>query len=198
MPINKITQQDYTKFSRVFQLKLPLNIEVTIPKDNSVRLLGQIVKKMHLTELYRSYFRIRKNKATPRQMLKILIYAYMNRIYSSRQIAQACHRDINFMYLLEDMPAPDHATIARFRSLHFAPCAKVIMSRLDQILADNGELSLRHIFIDGTKIEAAANKYTFAWKKAVTRNQQKLTEQGAGTVSGSATVIPRRTTTPPS
>ena len=131
-------------------------------------------------------------------MLKILIYAYMNRIYSSRQIAQACHRDINFMYLLESMPAPDHATIARFRSSHFAPCAKVIMSRLDQILADNGELSLRHIFIDGTKIEAAANKYTFAWKKAVTRNQQKLTEQGAGTVSGSATVIPRRTTTPPS
>ena len=65
MAINKITQQDYTKFSRVFQLKLPLNIEVTIPKDNSVRLLGQIVEEMHLTELYQSYFRIRKNKATP-------------------------------------------------------------------------------------------------------------------------------------
>ena len=73
------------------------------------------------------------------------------------------------------MPAPDHATIARFRILHFAPCAKVIMSRLNRILADNGgELSLRHIFIDGTKIEAAANKYTFVWRKAVTRNQQKL------------------------
>ena len=68
-------------------------------------------------------------------------------------------RDINFMYLLEDIPAPDYAAIARFRSLHFVPCAKIILARLNQLLADNGELSLRHIFIDGTKIEASANRY---------------------------------------
>ena len=62
-----------------------------------------------------------KNQATPRQMLKLVIYAAMNRIYSSRDIRKACKRDINFMYLLEGMPAPDHATIARFISLHFLP-----------------------------------------------------------------------------
>ncbi|MFV0242799.1 MAG: transposase [Lacrimispora sphenoides] len=44
----------------------------------------------------------------PRQMLKIMIYAYMNKLYSSRDIKTACHRDINFMFILEDSPAPDH------------------------------------------------------------------------------------------
>ena len=48
-----------------------------------------------------------KNQAMPRQMLKLVIYAAMNRIYSSRDIRKACKRDINFMYLLEGMPAPE-------------------------------------------------------------------------------------------
>lgn len=177
MRLNKLTHKNYTKLGNVFQLKLPLNIDVIIPKDDSVRLLGQIIEEMDLREIYQSYSRLRKNQPTPRQMLKILIYAYMNRIYSSRQIELACKRDINFMYLLEDAVAPDHTTIARFRSLHFAPVAKIMLARLNQLLAENGELSLDNIFIDGTKIESASNKYTFVWKRAVTRNLQKLLDK---------------------
>ena len=78
------------------------------------------------------------------------------------------------MYLLEGMPAPDHATFARFRSIHFAPCAKRILAEMSNLLYDLGEISGETIFIDGTKIEACANKYTFVWKKAVSKNQEKL------------------------
>jgi hypothetical protein len=86
----------------------------------------------------------------------------------------ACTRDINFMYLLEGSPVPDHATFARFRSLHFAQCAENILAKMSNFLYDIGEISGDGIFIDGTKIEACANKYTFVWKKAVTKNQAKL------------------------
>ena len=78
------------------------------------------------------------------------------------------------MFLLEGTPAPDHATFARFRSIHFAPCSKRILAEMSNALFDLGEISGRTIFIDGTKIEANANKYTFVWKKAVTKNQAKL------------------------
>ena len=78
------------------------------------------------------------------------------------------------MYLLEGHKTPDHATIARFRSLHFAPCSKRILAEVTNMLFDMGEISGETIFIDGTKIEACANKYTFVWKKAVTKNQTKL------------------------
>lgn len=174
MPINNILHKNYILTQEFYQLKLPLDIDGIIPDNDSVRLLSQFVEEMNLSELYSTYSRIRKNSATPRQMLKIMLYAYMNRKYSARDIEIACHRDINFMFLLEGLPAPDHATIARFRTLHFAPFAKKIFAEMSEILYALGEISGKNIFIDGTKIESCANKYTFVWKKAVTKNLAKL------------------------
>ena len=174
MRLNKIIQRDYTSFSLYYQIKLPLDLEISIPSDDPVRLVSAFVEEMDLSELYKTYSRIRKNQATPRQMLKLVIYGAMNRIYSSRDIQKACKRDINFMYLLEGMPAPDHATIARFISLHFSACAKVLLAQMSDLLYLLGEISGKTIFIDGTKIESAANKYTFVWKRAITKNQARL------------------------
>ena len=155
-----------------YQLKLPLNLEAIIPEDDSVRLLSQFVEAMDLTDLYSTYERI--NSVSPRTLLKIVLYSYMNGDYSSRSMELNCKRDINFMFLLEGAPAPDHATFARFRSIHFAPCSKRILAEMSNTLFNLGEISGETIFIDGTKIEASANKYTFVWKKAVTKNQAKL------------------------
>lgn len=165
-------QKDYTLNAEGYQLKLPLSIETIIPEDDSVRLLSQFVEAMDLTDLYSTYERI--NSVSPRTLLKIVLYSYMNGDYSSRSMELNCKRDINFMFLLEGALAPDHATFARFRSIHFAPCSKRILAEMSNTLFDLGEVSGETIFIDGTKIEASANKYTFVWKKAVTKNQAKL------------------------
>ena len=165
-------QKNYSENSSGYQLKLPLNIETIIPENDSVRLLSQFVDEMDLTDLYSTYERI--NSLSPRTLLKIVLYSYMNGDYSSRSMELNCKRDINFMFLLEGHSAPDHATLARFRSIHFAPCSKRILAEVSNLLFDLGEISGETIFIDGTKIEANANKYTFVWKKAVTKNQAKL------------------------
>ncbi len=165
-------QKNYNLNQSGYQLKLPLNLEILIPEDDSVRLLSQFVEAMDLTDLYSTYERI--NLVSPRTLLKIVLYSYMNGDYSSRSMELNCKRDINFMFLLEGMPAPDHSTFARFRSIHFAPCSKRILAEMSNALFDLGEISGETIFIDGTKIEACANKYTFVWKKAVTKNQAKL------------------------
>ena len=177
MQLNKILQGDYTISSLNHQIKLPIDIELSIPSDDPVRLVSAFVEEMDLSDLYETYDRIRKNQASPRQMLKIVIYAAMNRIYSSRDIESSCKRDINFMYLLEGAPAPDHSTLARFISLHLSQCSKSVMSQVGTILLDLGEISGENIFIDGTKIESVANKYTFVWKKALTKNMAKLAEK---------------------
>lgn len=174
MRLNKILQKDYTLSSLYYQIKLPLDVEILIPADDPVRLLSAFVEGMELSDLYQTYGKIKKDQATPRQLLKIMVYASMNRIYSSRDIETACRRDINFMYLLEGKPAPDHATFARFISLHFAQCSKKTLAEVSKLLYSLGEISGESIFIDGTKIESIANKYTFVWKKAVTKNQAKL------------------------
>ena len=167
-----LLHKNYTLNEEGYQLKLPLNLETIIPVDDSVRLLSQFVEAMDLTDLYSTYERI--NTVSPRMLLKIVLYSYMNGDYSSRSMELNCKRDINFMYLLEGKPVPDHATFARFRSIHFAPCAKRILAEMSNLLYELGEISGETIFIDGTKIEACANKYTFVWKKAVSKNQAKL------------------------
>lgn len=174
MRLNKLLQKDYTLSSLYYQIKLPLDVEILIPADDPVRLLSAFVEGMELSDLYQTYRKIKKNQATPRQLFKIMVYASMNRIYSSRDIETACRRDVNFMYLLEGKPAPDHATFARFISLHFAQCSKKTLAEVSKLLYSLGEISGKSIFIDGTKIESVANKYTFVWKKAVTKNQAKL------------------------
>ena len=180
---NFTLHKDYTLYGDNHQLVLPIDLGRLIPSDDSVRLLSQFIERMFLGDLYRTYCREgHENEPTPRQMLKIMIYAYMNHKYSSREIENACQRDINFMWLLEGAKPPDHSTIARFRSLHFAPCAERIMAEVSQFLYQMGELSGEAIFIDGTKIEACANKYTFVWKKAVTKNLEKLLSKLAGIV----------------
>ena len=127
--------------------------------------------------LYSTYSKVKENQVSPRQMLKIMLYAYHERNYSSRGIEKACNRDINYMYLLEGRSAPDHATIARFRSIHFSPVAEKHLSLTVNYLMELGEIGGNEIFIDGTKIEANANKYTFVWKKSVTKNQARLLDK---------------------
>jgi len=177
MKNKQITHQDYTTWGTSYQLVLPLNFEIQIPKNDPVRLLRHFIGGMDLSELYSTYSRFEKNQASPRQMLAILVYANMNGIFSSRKIETACKRDINFMYLLEGKRGPDHATIARFRSRHLSTCIKSIFAQMDAKLNEMGELSLKQLFIDGTKIESCANKYTFVWKKSVTKQMAKLIEK---------------------
>lgn len=149
--------------------------------DDPVRLISQFVEEMDLTALYDTYERLpSENHVSPENLLKIILYAYHERKdISSRLIEKNCRRDINYMYLLEGKPAPDHATIARFRTKHFAKCSQQILSNMTELLHALGQVTDTEVFIDGTKIEASANKYTFVWKKSVTKHQARLLQKTA-------------------
>ena len=178
MTINPKILVDYTTKTRDFQLVFPINFEINIPADDSVRLLSNVLEEIDYTELYRAYSRKEKNDAaSPKNLFKVIVYAYMNNIYSSRPIETACKRDINFMYLLEGAKAPDHNTIARFRSERLKDIIDDLFNQVVLLLKDYAELSCENLFVDGTKIEANANKYSFVWKKTILKNQAKLQDK---------------------
>ena len=132
-----------------------MELDACIPEDDCVRLIRQFVEEMDLTALY----------------------AYHERKdVSSRTIEKNCKRDINYMYLLEGRKVPDHAAIARFRTKHFAKCARHFMAQMTKFLMELEQVTTSEVFIDGTKIESAANRYTFVWKKSVTKHQSKWQE----------------------
>ena len=169
--------KNYSQISENYQLKLPIDLDVLIPEDDSVRLLSLMMEELDYKKLYEAYSQNGRNPAVPPKILfKILIYAYMNDIWSSRKIELACKRDVNFMWLLEGFKAPDHNTIARFRTGRLEPILDDLFNQFIVKLYKNNELELKNLFIDGTKIEANANKYTFVWKKTVSKNEIKLGE----------------------
>ncbi|MDD2503505.1 MAG: IS1182 family transposase [Clostridia bacterium] len=176
MTNKNILRKEYTLNEQNYQLKIPMELNICIPNNDCVRLISQFVEEMDLTELYSTYERLPgENRVSPEIMLKIMLYAYHERCeISSRTIEKNCKRDINYMYLLEGKPAPDHATIARFRTKHFAKCSESMLSQMTHMLKDLGQVTDTEVFIDGTKIEADANNYTFVWKKSVTKHQAKL------------------------
>ena len=170
--------KNYIGNSGVYQLVLPLNMEVLIPKDDSVRLLSHITEELDYKNLRMAYSSKGRNPVVePKTLFRVLVYAYMNNIYTSRKIEEACKRDINFMWLLQGQKAPDHNTISRFRNLRLSGIVEGLFSQLVVKLSELGEIQYENIFIDGTKIEAYANKYTFVWKKTTLKNELRMQEK---------------------
>ena len=161
------------------QLKIDeIFAEKVIRADDSVRLLDRIVEEMDLRALMRAYDSHGRPPATPpRTMLKVVLYARMEHIYSSRRIRLSCERDINFIWLLDGVPAPSHFEIARFISKRLATCAEELFSQFVARLYEMGEIAYAHLFVDGTKIEANANKYSFVWKKSTNKYEARLDEK---------------------
>ena len=167
-------QRNYTKFKETYQSVLP-SLEDLIPEDESVRLLSRVLEELDYTKLYQAYSAKGRNPVVdPKTMFKILIYAYSQGIYSSRKIERACLRDIHFLWLLAGQKAPDHSTIARFRTRFLVYTCEDLFYQMVRYLSELDELSKETIFIDGTKLEACANRYTFVWKKSVNHWEEKM------------------------
>ena len=154
-----------------------METEIFIPKDSPVRLLNAVVGRMDVSKIERSYSRMGRNEYPPKILLKLLLYGYMRRIYSSRELERACRENLHFMYLLEGHPAPDHNTICRFRSRYLLGHEQELLEQMTKLLTSWGFVSMESVFIDGTKIEANANRYSFVWKKGTEKSRKRLLEK---------------------
>ncbi len=160
-------QVDYTLYEAERQLKLPMETEILIAADDPVRLVSVVVERMEIEKIERSYSRDGRNEYPPRILLKVLIYAYTRQIYSSREIERACRENICFMYLLEDYPAPDHNTIARFRAERLQGVEKELLEQFVGFLVGWGFVSLATVFI-AFKSPAATNVSFARYRHSIT------------------------------
>ena len=94
-----------------------MNLEISLPENEPVRLASAQLEELDYTNLYKAYSsKGRKSAVEPRVMFKVMAYAYQQGIFSSRKIEEACRYRVDFKWLLEDHAAPDHTTISRFRT----------------------------------------------------------------------------------
>lgn len=156
------------------QLMLPTDIELHIPTKHLVRVVNDAINKMNIEPLLRQYKGGGTSSYHPKMMLKVLVYAYTQKLYSSRQIAKALRENIHFMWLSGNN-TPDFRTINRFRSSIMKEIIDEIFKNVLELLIEEGLIKLENYFLDGTKIEANANRYTYVWKKNVQKYKADIT-----------------------
>ena len=144
-----------------------------IAENDPVRVLNSIVDHLDISRIEESYEGGGASSYHPRMLMKVVFYAYLQNVYSGRKMEQLLRRDVNFMWL-SGMQHPDFNTINLFRKNRLADVVDDIFTQVVQMLVDGKFISLDVQYVDGTKIEASANKYTFVWKKVTKMNQGKL------------------------
>ncbi|NRA48701.1 MAG: IS1182 family transposase [Phaeodactylibacter sp.] len=155
---------------------LPPSLEELIEENHPVRVVNDVINRINIDSLVSSYTPGGTSVYHPRMMLKVLVYGYLSNIFSSRKLEAALKENIHFMWL-SAMSKPDHNTLARFRSERLKDQLKTIFAQIVELLIEEGLVSIKDIYTDGTKIEASANRYTFVWGKSIKYHKERIGKQ---------------------
>lgn len=157
---------------------IPPSFDELIPENHLVRVVNKIIEQMDIKSLIATYSGGGSSSYHPRMLLKVIVYAYTQKIYSSRQIAKALRENIHFMWLSGNNQ-PEYRTVARFRSSHLKECIDQVFAEVTLFLVENGLVKMENYFLDGTILEANANKYSWVWKKSTKRYKENLQKKVA-------------------
>ncbi len=167
----KIQYKDYNQNDF---LLFPPCVGDFIPESHPVRTVSAMLDRIDICEIESTYKGGGTTSYHPRMLLKVIVYGYLTNIYSGRQMERQLMENVHFMWL-SGMNRPDFRTINRFRSERLTDGRfDSIFTQVVSLLHDEGLISLQSQYIDGTKIESVANKYSFVWKGSVEKNKAKL------------------------
>ncbi|MEK5379206.1 IS1182 family transposase [Niallia sp. FSL W8-0635] len=159
------------------QLILPLDLEIKLQENDIAFSIHHLVESIP-SEAFDSFVRHTGCPAYhPRMMLKIILCSYTQSAFSGRKIEGLLNDSIRMMWLAQGNE-PSYRTINRFR-VH-PDMQEIIRQCFVQFrcqLVQEKLIDQEAIFIDGTKVEANANKFTFVWKKAVEKYHENLVEK---------------------
>lgn len=151
----------------------PINLFDKIPDNHPVRLVDKVVNMLDISEIIKMYKGGGTSAYHPRMMIKVLFYSYLSNVYSCRKIAKALTENIHFMYISGNS-TPDFRTINDFRGKILKEHIKKLFAEVIKMLIEMKYISLDVQYIDGTKIEAKSNRYTFVWRGSVEKYKDKL------------------------
>ena len=162
-------------YNTPYQLKLPLEIEKIIEISDPVYTFCEVLNQIDL----KRYLVIKENKTGRKRfdsetLLKVILFAFMEHGYVSvREIEKLCKTDIRFMWLLQENDAPSFMTIDNFMNHCLNESISEIFIEINKYIFEQEEVDLNHVYIDGTKLVANANKYSWVWKKSSIKNRKK-------------------------
>ena len=145
------------------QLKLPLEIEKLIDISDPVYTFCEVMDHIDLSRYFvEKGYKTGRPRCDAQKLLKVILFAFMeNGICSLREIEKLCHNDIRYMYLLDGMKTPSFATFGNLIRNELTDSVEQIFADINSYIFTRDHMDLQHTYIDGTKIEANANRYTW-------------------------------------
>ena len=136
------------------------------------RFMGEIELEKYLKNIPQHYTgRLRYD---PVSMLKTVLFGFMaNGYISLRELEDQCKVNLRFMYLM-DHQAPSYRTFGYFINEVLADSIEEIFQDINKKIFETEHVDLQHLYIDGSKFEANANKYSWVWKKATEKSRYRL------------------------
>lgn len=159
--------------NRKQNLLLPPSLDELVPETHMVRVVDAVIDRLDISDILSTYRGGGNSAFNPKMMLKVLVFAYLSNVYSSRRIEELLKRDIYFMWLA-GMKRPDFRTINYYRGKRLKEGFDAVFTQVVRLLHEEGFVSLKVQYIDGTKIESVANKYTFVWRGSVEKYDARL------------------------
>ena len=166
----------YQNYSNTIQLKIPVDLEKIIEISDPIYTFNEIMEQI---DLYKYFAEKGCKTGRPRfdsvKLLKIILFAFMENGYASlRNIEKLCKTDIRFIWLLDDLKAPSYSIVSNFMNEMLIDNIEDIFNDINSYIFKKEGVDLNHIYIDGTKLEANANKYTWVWKKACRTSRERI------------------------
>ena len=164
----------YKSYNQNDSLLFSVSLGELIPENHPVRAVSAIIDRLDISGIESTYKGGGTSSFHSRMLLKVIVYSYMCNVYSGRRMERLLHENVNYMWL-SGMSRPDFRTINRFRSERLCDGRfEELFRRTVVMMNEEGLVSLKVQYIDGTKIESVANKYTFVWKGSVEKNKARL------------------------
>ena len=157
------------------QIRMQLDFEKIIEISDPVYTFNEVMAHVDLRKYYTEKESVMgRPRYGAEKLMKVILFAFMENGYSSlRNIEKLCKTDVRYIWLLGDEPAPSHMTVCNFLSQYIGEKIGDLFSDVNKYLFEKEGVNLDCLYIDGTKIEANANKYTWVWKKSCVKSRDK-------------------------
>ncbi|MFH5186318.1 IS1182 family transposase [Paenibacillus sp. TAB 01] len=164
------------------QAQMILDLELFIPAHHVARVIDEMIEAIPDEQLFAHYTGGGRSSYHPKMMLKVILYGYSQKVYSCRGTEKLLRENLPALWLAA-MQQPDFRTLNDFRGVRMkALMDELFETMIQKLIADN-YITMENYFLDGTKIEADANKYSFVWKKSTLRFEEKLKAQVQATLA---------------
>lgn len=154
-------------------LLLPPSLGDLVPPTHPARIVSNIIDHLDISSIESKYKGGGTSSYNPRILIKVLVYGYMCNTFSGRKIERQLKENIIYMWL-SGYSTPDFRTLNLFRSQRLNGDFESIFTQVVEHIHREGLVTLDVQYIDGTKIESIANKYTFVWKGTVDTYDERL------------------------